>query len=184
MTAQIHLSKYLNGHLEEKKFSINAHIYYKPTENTEASWPNRDSDLYDQYPTTPKKRRNARKCQGLKIDGGEIRHWLVHPLLPQEPIHFVSMPRACLEWGGDWNGVSGIPPRYRRPVLPLLFFSMIHPDCNEPGRRMNGPGRLYVWVSLLIRLLHGGEVGGDVGGAITFHSLRRKLKHASVWCGV
>lgn len=68
MTAQIHLSKYLNGHLEEKKFSINAHIYYKPTENTEAS------DLYDQYPTTPKKRRNARKCQGLKIDGGEIRH--------------------------------------------------------------------------------------------------------------
>lgn len=38
-----------------------------------ASWPNSDSDHCDQYSTAPKK-SNARKCQGLKMDGGGIGH--------------------------------------------------------------------------------------------------------------
>lgn len=45
-------------------------------------------------------------------------------------------------------------------------------------------GRLCVQVALLIRLLHVEKweetLGLGGGGAITFHSLRRKLKHASV----
>ncbi len=92
------------------EFLISAHIYCKPSANTEvserkASWPNSDSDLCDQYPAAPKK-SNARKCQGLKMDGGGIGHWLVHPLCPRNQFILSPCPCACLEWGGDWNGVS------------------------------------------------------------------------------
>lgn len=109
--------------------------------------------------------RGARKCQGLKMDGGggEGRldiDWCT-PLLPQEPIHFcVCTLCAGLNegWGGGWNGVSTeASPTVHSLLLSLFFFFfffwMIHPDCHVRCDWMNEwPGRrLYVWASLLIR---------------------------------
>lgn len=142
--------------------------------------------------------RGARKCQGLKMDGGggEGRFdidWCT-PLLPQEPIHFcVCTLCAGLNegWGGGWNGVSTeASPTVHSLVLSLFFFFfffwMIHPDCHVRCDWMNEwmTGEKIIRLSLAFNSLQWeGNVLG-VGAAITFHSWGRKLKHASAWFGV
>lgn len=98
------------------------------------------------------------------MDDGGIGHWLVRLPLPQEPIHFVSMPCVCLEWRGDWNGVTTeAPPQYTAPVLSLSFLWMIHPDCRVQGRRMNDREDYTFESRFLIRLLHRGKWEGPFG---------------------
>lgn len=84
------------------------------------------------------------------------------PPLPQEPIHFVSMPRACFEWGGAWNGVSAeASPNGPEPSSVFLLLLNDSSRLPRPWRRMNDRGRLYVRV--LIRPLHGGKWEGTLG---------------------
>lgn len=109
------------------EFPISAHIYYKPFENTEvsetkASWPNSDSDLYDQYPAAPKKSNGAGR---LDID------WCT-PFCPRNQFILSPCPAPALHEGETETGsAQRHPPRYRAQVS--LYFSSEW--C--PGRRMN-----------------------------------------------
>lgn len=129
------------------------------------------------------KRAHARMCEDLKMDGrGDWTLIGAPPLAPGTDSFCLHV--LCLvlnERSAEKRSAQRHPlaPQYR---TQLSFSFQWFMQIAMSWEKNEWLPRLYVWVLLLICQLHGREEGG--AAAIAFHSLRRKLKHASVWCGV
>lgn len=116
--------------------------------------------------------RCPKKEQRQEAPGSEngwwrgIGHWLVHPLCPRNQFILCPCPAPALNEGEPKTGSAQKHPPWPRAQFPLYFSSEWFIQIAMSTEKNEWPGRLYVWVSLLIRLLQGGKWEGRLGGML------------------